>query len=113
MLSIEDSWFAVIRSWAASKPDIAKAFVFGSRAKGIARPDSDLDIGIIVASSNPNEDDYTCWFFNRDDWNRELAEMIPITIDLQIANESISTTVVAPAVKDHGVLIFDRSAIYT
>lgn len=110
---IEEDWKANIRSWAKSQPDVAEVYLFGSRAKGVARPDSDLDIGVVIKSTNPDEDAYTRWFFNADGWRGQLAALLPVRIDLQIANPEISTDIVAPAVKAHGVLIFARDGSRT
>jgi predicted nucleotidyltransferase len=38
-----------IRRWAAQNPEIASVYLFGSRVKGTARPESDLDVAIELA----------------------------------------------------------------
>jgi len=42
----------------ANKPQIVLAYLFGSQARGEAHPDSDLDLGILLAESIP-EREYT------------------------------------------------------
>jgi predicted nucleotidyltransferase len=36
-----------------SQPEVCAAYVFGSRASGTARPDSDLDLGVLYRSRQP------------------------------------------------------------
>ena len=40
---------------AVAQPDIQALYVFGSQANGTARPDSDVDVGILYTSPQPLE----------------------------------------------------------
>ena len=40
---------------AVTQPDIQALYVFGSQANGTARPDSDVDVGILYTSPQPLE----------------------------------------------------------
>jgi uncharacterized protein len=43
-----------LQSWLAAEPEITAAWLFGSRARGDARPDSDVDVAVLpVAGGNP------------------------------------------------------------
>jgi predicted nucleotidyltransferase len=110
---VQPDWIEKISHWAASQPDIVEVFLSGSRAKGTAKPESDLDIGVVIRSDDPEEDVYTLWFFNADQWRAELAALVPVKVDLQTADPEISTDVVAPAVKAHGMGIFARQSGWT
>jgi predicted nucleotidyltransferase len=41
----------VLCDWAGTTPEIVTLYVFGSRARGTARPDSDLDLAVEVSGS--------------------------------------------------------------
>ena len=41
----------LVAQWADERPAIEKAYIFGSRARGDHRPDSDLDLAIEFASN--------------------------------------------------------------
>jgi len=51
---------------------------------------------------------YTNWFFACDGWRAELSSLLPVSIDLDIGDADISTTIVAPALKKEGVRIYSR-----
>lgn len=38
----------VLKTWAATQPDIVAVAIVGSHARGMARPDSDIDVIVIV-----------------------------------------------------------------
>jgi predicted nucleotidyltransferase len=42
---------AVIRAKFGGEPNVAAVYLFGSRARGTARPDSDVDLGVLYRSS--------------------------------------------------------------
>ena len=44
-----------LRAVAEGDPDVRALYVFGSRVDGTARPDSDLDIGVLYGSAQPLE----------------------------------------------------------
>jgi predicted nucleotidyltransferase len=50
-----DSAFAaqIIADYFGDRPDVAAVYLFGSVAKGTARPDSDVDIGVLYQSATP------------------------------------------------------------
>jgi len=59
-----DTILASIAAWASSRPDILGLALVGSRARGTARPDSDVDL--VLLASRPHE-------FRRDDhWLAEI-----------------------------------------
>lgn len=54
-----------IAGWAAAQPDLVAVAVVGSRARGTARPDSDLDL--VILSATPER------YIDGEDWARELG----------------------------------------
>jgi predicted nucleotidyltransferase len=105
--ALEDSWIKSIQLFASKDARIAKVFVFGSRAKGTHRYDSDLDIAVQLTGTDPSERD-TYAICKSEKWRKELGAVLPIKLDLQWANPETDKTV-WPAVLNHGVQIFPIS----
>ncbi len=79
-------------------------WLFGSRARGNYRADSDLDLAIGMA--NPEGDTYASWFFKAREWRVELGSILPWPIDLQ--RLSHDTERMQLCIRDSGALIFQR-----
>lgn len=107
MGQVPQLWIDIIGTWAACNKNVLKVYLFGSRVKGNDHIDSDLDIAVVVADSTSNTA-LGRWFALADSWAEELQANLPVKIDLQLGNADLSTSVVAPAVADHGMLIFER-----
>jgi predicted nucleotidyltransferase len=41
-------WLREIESWAEQRNEVSEVWLFGSRAKGSARDDSDMDLALIL-----------------------------------------------------------------
>jgi hypothetical protein len=68
-----------VANWAAGEPLIRRVYLFGSRAKGTARPDSDIDLAILhsidpaVAGACPKDQEHQfTWWDHRERWTLEL-----------------------------------------
>lgn len=99
------SWLDAIRDWAAHWPRIAAVYAYGSRVKGTHRPDSDVDIAIIL-SEGDGESAITIAMFEGQEMRASLEPLISAPLHLEFAFPN--DDVVMPAVLDHGVLIFRR-----
>lgn len=95
--------------WAASKPLVARVWVFGSRARGTALPDSDLDIAIELDMQARNGMDETggcvTWAFETNEWESELAAALHFKIDLQQYRGS-DTPTIQSAIASAGQLVY-------
>jgi predicted nucleotidyltransferase len=100
-------WCDALAIWAASKHEISELWIFGSRARGDHRNDSDLDAAVILSYAHEGES-LGVWMFEQENWCRELAALIPIKIDLQIGDKDNAGDIVAPAVKKDGKQIYPR-----
>ena len=105
---IASGWIEKIQNWASDTPDVLSVYFFGSRVKGTSRPTSDLDVAVVLARGETENDTFTKWAFQHEDWERELQESINVKLDLQLGNSELSTTVVGPAIEDHGQLIYEK-----
>jgi predicted nucleotidyltransferase len=63
-----------IYEWAANNPYVCAVYIFGSRAKGTPRADSDLDIAIEASNGNYTRFD--------SEWKAELSERTGLRVGL-------------------------------
>ena len=102
---ISPEWCDAIRSWAAAIPSVDRVSLYGSRARGTPRPDSDLDLAVYVRA--PDGEHLSEWIENRQRWQQALSARLGIKVHLEFANEE-AEYVVAPVVAREGITIFQR-----
>ncbi|WP_041575000.1 nucleotidyltransferase family protein [Xanthobacter versatilis] len=98
----------LVREWAGSQPLIAEVWLFGSRAKGAERGDSDMDLAIVLAADTENLR-LAYWIECADAWKQQLSEVLSVTISINHLDWSRSTGIVLDAVRDHGQRLYLRS----
>lgn len=101
--SLPGEWRDIIRQWASTLPLITGIWLYGSRVKGGAREDSDLDVAFTCVGDR-NESALTTVIFNRQKWEAALQALLPVKVHLQYADPD-EDEVVWPAVQDHGIRI--------
>jgi len=69
--------------WAEQKNQILELWIYGSRAKGTARIDSDLDIAFQISSLSTEEEKIEFWDKVLPKWKKELQEFIPWKVHLE------------------------------
>ena len=69
---------ATLATWAEKHPEILSLFVFGSRARGDARSDSDLDLAFELDESR--ETPLTVLVVNRAQWQQELSALTGLVV---------------------------------
>lgn len=77
---------AAIARWAEGTEGVSAVRLFGSRAKGTARPDSDVDLAITVDPVREGSrilDGYTHYFFGRDLWAVELGALTRLPVQVE------------------------------
>lgn len=97
----------LIGQWAAKKPLISKIYLYGSRARGSHRPDSDVDLAIVIAT----EDEGEAWghfAFEKVGWTEELEGLLHCRVHLETPDFEADTKV-APGVDADGQLLYDGS----
>lgn len=78
-----DEWISALRSWAARNESISELWVFGSRAHGIPRPFSDIDIAVALMPPQGKHDPaYTAFHFSFDEWKVELRTILDWDVNL-------------------------------
>ena len=81
--AISEEIAASLRAWAATNDSVASLWLFGSRAKGQHRPDSDHDIAIEL---KPKKGDHDWalgnYVFKQAEWKAELKEIVKSEVSL-------------------------------
>lgn len=94
---------SVLRQWAADNPHIGELRIFGSYAKGTARPGRDLDIAVRVVRKKPG--DTTAWVtacFECPEWGKELSCLLGVEVDM----EDITGEHVSQYVQETSILVY-------
>ncbi|WP_338824698.1 hypothetical protein MHOCP_02980 [Moorella humiferrea] len=89
-----------LKSYFNEQQNIRMAFLFGSRAKGRARPGSDADVGIYLEPGYTRQDIYRIW--------NELEDMLGLKVDLLVLNEA-TPSLAWTALKGKRLFIRDQS----
>jgi len=91
-----------LREYLASQPDVVAVYVFGSVAQGRARPQSDVDIAVLLAADLDEE----TRFDRRLRLGGEVERIIGCLTDLVVLNDA--PPLLQHQVLKHGRLIFER-----
>jgi predicted nucleotidyltransferase len=82
-MDMRDEWIAALRAWAANNGNVRELWLFGSRANGAPRPDSDIDIAVALMPPDGNTNRalaaYVEFF---EDWKSELHAVVDWDVDL-------------------------------
>jgi Polymerase beta, Nucleotidyltransferase len=100
------AWLSDIHKWAEDEPRIAAIWLFGSRATGKARDDSDLDLAVEVTES-ARDTALGWWICAGPKSNGPSLPNIPVGIDWQHIDRE-GDIVVWPSVQQDGILIYER-----
>jgi predicted nucleotidyltransferase len=74
----------LIQQWAARTNSVREVWLFGSRAKGTSRPNSDVDIGIYLMPPTEGSDwALALYTAHGDAWQRELARLLGKRVSLE------------------------------
>jgi predicted nucleotidyltransferase len=95
----------VVADWARAEPMVRKAYLFGSRVRGNARPDSDLDVAVELEI--PESDDYALMRAKRELTSR-LQNKIPVRLHLEIYEGARRSPVVHAGLSDCSVVVYAK-----
>jgi predicted nucleotidyltransferase len=104
---IPDNWKTTLIVWASNHPEIRELWLFGSRARGDHRDDSDIDIAVILTGTQ--EKRLATWITCGSAWEAELDRMLSANVDLDLGDSDLSQTVVAPALEREGCRLYQAA----
>ncbi len=55
-IDLQPGWLKAIRTWAKQGPDVSEVWLFGSRAKGTATAESNIDLALVLMPGDPGHD---------------------------------------------------------
>ena len=73
-----------IVDWAKSEQRIIRVYFFGSRYKGTAKPESDLDIAVEIVKGENDTSHRATFAFEKEEFLEQLEGRIPFDLDLQL-----------------------------
>lgn len=74
---------AVIQRWAYATSIVKRVWVFGSRALGVHKPESDLDIAVEHDVLPGDSDVLTTGFCEPANWREQLQPLLHLRLDIQ------------------------------
>jgi predicted nucleotidyltransferase len=86
-----------IKAWARDTPQVIEVCLFGSRAKGMAKPQSDVDLAVTASDGN--------YVALATQWERHLSSKLGL--DVRIRNPR-HMEAVRVACEEHGEVLFTR-----
>lgn len=104
-----DDIVEVVRGWAESQPLILRVWIFGSRVRGTARINSDIDIAVEVLKRPSDSGSFTTFVFERHKLKDTLQFRMTIPVDLQWYGGSIETPIIHAALQKSSILVYEAS----
>ena len=103
---------STLANWSAGKPLVSRVWVFGSRARGDHRSDSDVDVAIELDLAHSEGMDESgglaTWMFDTKGWREEIEALVPYKLDLQ-QYRGTDTPTIHKALATSSVLVYDKS----
>jgi predicted nucleotidyltransferase len=83
-MDMQDEWLRGLRSWASAKDSIRELWLFGSRATGCSRPESDVDLALALMPPKGKHDwAYGNYVDLHSEWKRELEAIVGRHVSLE------------------------------
>lgn len=98
---------AILREWGRSQAIVSEVYIFGSRVKGVAREDSDLDVAVRLVFADPDTS-LAHWMAHQKAWSEALESLIPYKIDLQLFHPG-ATPIISSGLQSAAIVAFSRS----
>lgn len=89
-----------LRDALAAHPEVISAWLFGSRARGTARPGSDVDVAVLIGHRPAGFDDYP--------WEIEATLEAALHLRVQVVVADVAPADLIRRVLRDGILLVDR-----
>jgi predicted nucleotidyltransferase len=87
-MDMKDEWLRDLTAWASKNDSVCELWLFGSRADGTSRPESDVDIGLGLAPPVGDQDWALGNFYALSaEWRREVEAIVGRHVSLQTITE--------------------------
>jgi predicted nucleotidyltransferase len=96
----------VIKEWALRIPHVHEVRLFGSRAKGTAKPESDIDLAITVGGESPGTV-LGNYFALGERWQEQLTELLEVKVHVALYNDP-GSSVARSSCDECSVLLFSK-----
>ena len=103
----------IFRKWVSEKPFIREVFIYGSQVQGIAREDSDLDIGIELDPDTGDENALATFSCEVENWKSELQPLIKWPLHLEYNNLSGGTPRITEGKQKGHIVVYKRRILGT
>jgi predicted nucleotidyltransferase len=108
-MNIEDMAAAVAK-WASTQPLVRKVYLFGSRARGTHRSDSDLDIAVEIFPLTGDSSPLATWIGESDRLEASIAGIVPVIIDLDWYGGEAETPLIHQALDRSSLVVYTVQA---
>jgi hypothetical protein len=116
VMTVEDI-SAAVTAWAAGEPLVRRVYLFGSRATGTSRPDSDIDLAIlhdvdpaVVGTCDRDKEHWFTWCDHLERWTDALQARLGGRADVQQI-DCDSRQRVVPALKESRICLYRRGVL--
>jgi predicted nucleotidyltransferase len=109
MNGIENDVQTTLADWAARTPTVRRVWVFGSRARGTHRPDSDIDIAVELEPVADSEETLLVWMANSEKWRSQLQDRISMPVDLEWFDPNGGTGTIRAALDEAKTLVYEAA----
>lgn len=105
-MDMRDEWLLGLRSWASNNGSVRELWLFGSRADGRSRPESDVDLALALMP--PTTHDWALGNFGalKGDWRRQLEAIVGRHVSLEAI---VPDTAEDEKVRRTGQLLWQRA----
>jgi predicted nucleotidyltransferase len=108
---------AIVSDWAANEPLVRRVYLFGSRARKTARPESDIDLAIlhntdsrVLGTCDPSLAHWMTWEDHCDRWRTDIQALLKLPVDVQQIDRE-SRKIVIPALKQCRICLYRRGLL--
>jgi predicted nucleotidyltransferase len=108
MEAIDRQSLEEIAAWASRHGQVRRVWVIGSRARGTARADSDLDIAIELTPVADSEETMPEWVAHAEAWRAELQRRLRPTVDLKWVDADHGSRDTRAAAAEGKLLAYER-----